>query len=259
MNAVFIGDIYSRAGRRMLAEGMPEIIKKYSPDFIIANGENLAGGKGINAASAAEVFGCGADIITTGNHVWAKKESLFFIDEDKRVLRPLNYQKSCPGRGYAILSKNDKKLAVVNLSGRVYMEPCNCPFEAFEEILPEIRKETRLVIVDFHGEASSEKQAFAWHFDGRVSAVFGTHTHVQTADERILPFGTGFITDAGMTGPYEGIIGADRQAVIGKFITGMQAYFEPQKGKAQLNGTAVQICEKTGKCLQIERIYHVEN
>lgn len=258
MKLVFIGDVCYKPGRKFLQERLGNILKKYEAGFCVVNGENTAGGKGINGAVAKELFESGADIITTGNHVWAKKEVFFFIDSEKRVLRPLNYHKTNPGRGYIIFEKNGSKLAVINLSGRVFMEPCNCPFEAAEEILPVIKEQTKVVIVDFHGEATSEKTAFAWHFDGRISAVIGTHTHVQTADERILPFGTGYISDAGMTGPYDGIIGANREAVISKFVTGLPAYFNKQVGRCQINGVALEINEDTGQCINIERIYEVE-
>ncbi|MCD6322369.1 MAG: TIGR00282 family metallophosphoesterase [Clostridiales bacterium] len=259
MRLIFIGDICYKSGRKFLADRLKSIIKEYEAEFCIVNGENSAGGKGINQVVAKEIFVAGADVITTGNHIWSKKEVFNFIDSEKRVLRPLNYHKSNPGRGHIIIEKNGSKLAVVNLSGRVYMELCNCPFEAMEEILPEIKKETKAVLVDFHAEATSEKAAFAWNFDGRVSAVIGTHTHVQTADERILPFGTGFITDAGMTGPYEGVIGADREVIINKFTTGLPGFFTQQSGRSQINGLFLEIDETTGKCTKIERIYEIEN
>ncbi|MBN2557851.1 MAG: TIGR00282 family metallophosphoesterase [Clostridia bacterium] len=259
MKLVFIGDICYKSGRKMLTARLKDILGKYGADFCVANGENAADGKGINGVIAKEIFDAGADIITTGNHIWAKKEVFFFIDSEERVLRPLNYPRTNPGRGYAIIEKNGMKLAVVNLIGRIFMDPCNCPFEAMEEILPELKKSTKAILVDFHGEATSEKTAFAWNFDGRVSAVVGTHTHVQTADERLLPFGTGFITDAGMTGPFEGIIGADRETVIERFTSGMPAYFTMQAGRCQLNGVFIEIDEKTGKCIRIERIYEVED
>lgn len=259
MKLVFIGDVCYKPGRKFLTERLKSILKEYEAEFCVVNGENSAGGKGINQAVAREIFDAGADVITTGNHIWAKKEVFNFIDSEKRVLRPLNYHKSNPGRGHIIIEKNGSKLAVVNLSGRVYMELCNCPFEAMEEILPEIKSETKAVLVDFHAEATSEKAAFAWNFDGRISTVIGTHTHVQTADERILPFGTGFISDAGMTGPYEGIIGADREVIINKFTTGLPGYFTKQSGLSQINGIFVEIDESTGKCMKIERIYEVEN
>lgn len=259
MRLVFIGDICYKSGRKFLSLRLKSILEKYNAVFCIVNGENAAGGKGINQVTAKEIFDAGADVITTGNHIWAKKEVLNFIDSEERVLRPLNYHKNNPGRGQIIIDKNGVKLAVVNLSGRIYMEPCDCPFEAMEAILPDIKKETKVVIVDFHGEATSEKAAFAWNFDGRVSAVVGTHTHVQTADERILPFGTGFISDVGMSGPYEGIIGADRETIIRKFTTGLPEYFTQQKGLCQINGLCLEIDETTGQCTKIERIYEIES
>ena len=259
MRLVFIGDVCYKSGRKFLAERLKDILNKYDAGFCVVNGENAAGGKGINLAVAKEIFEAGADIITTGNHIWAKKEVFNFIESEKRVLRPLNYHKNNPGRGYIIINKDDAKLAVVNLSGRVYMEHCNCPFEAMEELLPEIKKETKVVLVDFHAEATSEKIAFAWNFDGRLSVVIGTHTHVQTADERILSFGTGFISDAGMTGPFEGVIGADRETIIKKFTTGIPAYFTQQTGRRQLNGVFMDIDETNGKCTRIERIYEIED
>lgn len=259
MRLVFIGDICYKPGRKFLTERLRDILNKYEAGFCVVNGENAAGGKGINLVVAKEIFEAGADVITTGNHIWAKKEVFNFIESEKRVLRPLNYHKNNPGRGHIIINKDDVKLAVVNLSGRVYMEHCNCPFEAMEELLPEIKKETKAVLVDFHAEATSEKAAFAWNFDGRVSAVIGTHTHVQTADERILSFGTGFISDAGMTGPFEGIIGADRETIINKFTTGIPAYFTQQTGRRQLNGVFMEIDETNGKCTRIERIYEIED
>ncbi len=257
MNIVFIGDVCYKSGRKILTERLPGIIRENSGDFCIVNGENAAGGKGINAVTAGELIEAGADVITTGNHIWAKKEVFFFIDSEERVLRPLNYYETNPGRGFVLIEKKGMKIAVVNLSGRVFMDPCNCPFEAMEGKLPELKKQTPVVIVDFHGEATSEKTAFAWNFDGRVSAVLGTHTHVQTADERILPRGTGFITDVGMTGPYEGIIGADREKVISKFTTGLPEYFSMQKGPVQINGVVMEIDPETGKCTEIRRLYEV--
>jgi hypothetical protein len=259
MKVVFIGDVCYKPGRKFLTERLGGILERYEAGFCVVNGENAAGGKGINQVTANEILAAGADVITTGNHVWAKKEVFNFIDSEKRVLRPLNYHKDNPGRGYLIIEKEGAKLAVVNLSGRVYMEYCNCPFEAMEDILQELKSETKTVLVDFHAEATSEKAAFAWNFDGRISAVIGTHTHVQTADERILPFGTGFISDAGMTGPFEGIIGADRETIIKKFTTGLPAYFTQQKGICQINGVFMEIDETSGRCTHIERIYEIES
>jgi len=258
MKVVFIGDVCYKSGRQILKDRLPSIIERYEAGFCVVNGENSAGGKGINGAIAGEIYDAGADVITSGNHIWARNEIYHYIDSDKNLIRPLNYSNSGLGRGVAYIEKKGSILAVANISGRVFMDPCDCPFKAMEEALPSIKEKTKTVIVDFHGEASSEKAAFAWHFDGRVSAVIGTHTHVQTADERILPFGTALITDAGMTGPYEGIIGTDRELIINKFVTGLPAYFKMQKGRAQLNGVFLELDENTGKCLRIERILEIE-
>jgi metallophosphoesterase (TIGR00282 family) len=258
MRVVFIGDVCYKSGRQILKERLLGILKKYEADFCVVNGENAAGGKGINGAYAKEIYEAGADAITTGNHIWARSEIYHYIDSDKNLLRPLNYSKSNMGRGITYIEKNGSTLAVVNLSGRVFMEPCDCPFDEMERKLPEIKERTKVVLVDFHGEATSEKAAFAWNFDGRVSAVIGTHTHVQTADERILPFGTAMISDAGMTGPYDGVIGADREIIIDRFRTGLPAHFKMQKGRAQLNGVYLEIDDSTGKCTGIERIMEIE-
>lgn len=252
MNVLFVGDLYGKSGRKALAVRIREMVRKTQSDAVIVNGENMSGGKGLDAVSVKEILDLGADVITTGNHVWAKKD--FRIEDHPRVLRPANYSDQCPGKGFILIEKNGERLAVVNLSGRVFMEPCNCPFDIFQKMLPDLKKQTKAILVDFHGEATSEKAAFAWHFDGMISAVVGTHTHVQTADERILPLGTGFITDAGLTGPREGIIGADREKVIHRFITGYPAYFEPQKGPAQINGVFLRLSGETGRCTFIERI-----
>lgn len=259
MNILFIGDICYKAGRQFFKLHSKNLIEKYEVDFVVCNGENMAGGKGINNATANELFSYGCDIITTGNHIWSKKEVLNFIDSVDTVLRPMNYSSLAPGKGSVIIEKNQKTLAVVNMSGQVGMTPCDNPFTTLDKALPSIKEKTKCVLVDFHGEATSEKIAFGYYFDGRVSVVIGTHTHVQTADERILPSGTGFITDAGMTGPFEGIIGSDRETIINRFTTGISDYFKPQKGASQINGVFVQIDEENGKCTRIERIYEIEN
>jgi len=259
MNIIFIGDVNFKAGRLYFKKIIKSLIDKYEADFVIVNGENMVSGKGINNAVSNEMFSYGCDVITTGNHIWAKKEVLNFIDSESRVLRPYNYSKQAPGKGYGIYKKGEKTLAVINMAGQVEMIPCNNPFLAIEEILPEIKKETNCIFVDFHGEATSEKIAFAYNNDGRVSGVVGTHTHVQTADERILPFGTGYLTDVGMTGPFEGIIGIERENIINRFRTGISDYFKPQKGRNQLNGVFLEINEKNGKCVRIERIYEIED
>ncbi|HOD93175.1 MAG TPA: TIGR00282 family metallophosphoesterase [Clostridia bacterium] len=258
MKILFIGDIYGKTGRVILKNSITKLKDEYSPDYIIANGENVDRGKGITPTLLQELLIIGVDVVTSGNHIYAKKEILPAMEEDIKLLRPLNYPKACPGKGYIILNKNNTSLCIINVTGRVYMEPCDDPFLSVESIIDEVKKEAKNILIDFHGEATSEKAAFAWYFDGRVSAVIGTHTHVQTADDRILPFGTAFITDAGMTGPYEGIIGASREAVIDKFLTGMPSYFTCQEGKGQLNAVFLELCEQTGKAIHIERINKVE-
>ena len=254
MEVLFIGDIFAKQGMQAVQKGLEILKKEYTWDYCIANGENAAAGKGINARIANELHEMGIDGITLGNHVWAREEVLFYIDSDNHVARPANYSIHSPGKGGFILDGKKGVLGVLNLSGRVYMQPCNCPFESCETELPKIKEKTKAIIVDFHGEATSEKSAFAWHFDGRVSAVIGTHTHVQTADERILPFGTAFITDVGMTGPYEGIIGTERESSISRFLTGVPAKFLPQKGSVIFNAVHINIDDKTGQSTNIERI-----
>jgi hypothetical protein len=258
VKVLFIGDIYGKTGRVMLKNRMDALKKKYAPDFIIANGENVDRGRGITPTLLMELLSMGIDTVTSGNHVFARKEISETMEDSSLLIRPLNYSKACPGKGYTVIEKNGMKLGVINASGRVFMDPCDDPFAAVDSVLTEIKKKTKNILVDFHGEATSEKTAFAWLFDGRISAVIGTHTHVQTADERILPFGTAFISDAGMTGPYEGIIGANKEEVLHKFITGMPVSFTCQEGTAQLNAVYVELCEETGKAIHIERINEIE-
>ncbi len=258
MKVLFVGDIYGKTGRVVLKNSISKLKEDYAPDYIIANGENTDKGKGITPTLLHELLSMGVDVVTSGNHIYAKKEIFLTMEENIKLLRPLNYAKACPGKGYIILNKHNNPLCIINVSGRVFMEPCDDPFAAVEAILDEVKIKAKNILVDFHGEATSEKAAFAWHFDGRLSAVIGTHTHVQTADEKILPFGTAFISDAGMTGPYEGIIGASREAVIDRFLTGMPAYFTCQEGKGQLNAVFLELCELTGKAISIERINEIE-
>ena len=260
IRVLFIGDICGSIGIKMCKESIASLKKSGEEfDFIVVNGENSAGGLGITYPIVKELFGMGVDVITLGNHTWNRKEILNFIDDEKRVIRPVNFSKEAPGRGSVIFKKGDKKIGIINVMGRVYMDPVNCPFEMCDRELSEIKKETKCVIVDIHAEATSEKCALAWHLDGRVSAVLGTHTHVQTADERIFDCGTGFISDVGMTGPYDGVIGADKEVVLRRFIMGMPERFESARGKAQFNAVILQIDEANGKCIFIERVQMIEN
>lgn len=254
MKLLFIGDIVGNPGRKAAKEMISQIKKTMSIDFCIANCENSAGGRGITYLVAQEIYKSGVDGITMGNHVWAKSEILNFIESDSRIVRPANYPEELPGKGSAIISNEKGKIGIMNLLGRVYMDSIDCPFKAADRELEYLKSFTKVVLVDMHAEATSEKCALAWYLDGRVSCVLGTHTHVQTADERILPCGTGYISDVGMTGPYEGVIGVDKDIILEKFMKHMPIKFEVAKGSAQFNAVVLEIDEKSGKTLKIERI-----
>ncbi|HQI16508.1 MAG TPA: TIGR00282 family metallophosphoesterase, partial [Bacillota bacterium] len=234
MNILFIGDVVGRPGRNYLCTNLKRLVEENNIDFVIINGENSAGGVGITRSTYDELLGMGADIITLGNHSWAKKEVLEFIEDAERLIRPANYPEGTPGKGFRIAEKAGKRIAVINLSGRVFMDCIDCPFKAADKILNELKNEADVIIVDFHAEATSEKLAMGWYLDGRVHAVLGTHTHVQTSDERILPGGTAYITDVGMTGPIDSILGVEKETVIRKFITGMPARFEIAGGEVAI-------------------------
>lgn len=259
MKILFIGDIVGNPGRKAAKELVNSIRKELSIDFCIANCENAAGGSGITYVVAQELYRCGIDAITLGNHTWSKKEITNFIDSDSKIVRPANYPRELPGKGSTIISSDKGKIGIVNLLGRVYMDNIDCPFRAAEKEIEYLKSFVKVILVDIHAEATSEKCALAWYLDGRVSCVFGTHTHVQTADERILPFGTGYITDVGMTGPYEGIIGVDREIVINKFLTHMPLKFEVAKGEVQFNAIYAEVDEKCGKTTNIQRITRILN
>ncbi|MGQ9615808.1 MAG: TIGR00282 family metallophosphoesterase [Spirochaetota bacterium] len=254
INVVLIGDIIGEPGRKALFLSLSGLIKERRVDFVIANGENAAGGFGITGNIAGKLLSYGVDCITTGNHIWRNKEIFKFIDENSRLLRPANYPNGTPGRGWTVLEKDGMKLGVLNLLGRVYMEPLECPFRTARREISQIRKITKNIIVDFHGEATSEKVAMGWYLNGQVSAVIGTHTHVQTADERILPGGTAYITDAGMTGPFDSVIGMDTDKALHKFVTLMPIKFTVAENDIRLNGVFVSIDVETGKSVNVERI-----
>ncbi len=221
---LFIGDVIGRPGRATIGNVLPELKEQYRPQLVIANGENIAGGLGLTQGTSEELFSYGIDLLTTGNHIWDKKESLKYIDQEERILRPANYPQGAPGRGYTVVELEDSpSAAVLNLSGRVFMAPLDDPFTAANRIISKLSEETNIIILDFHAEATAEKIAMGWYLDGRASAVIGTHTHVQTADERILPDDTAYITDVGMTGPINSVIGMDKDTVIRKFLTQMPA------------------------------------
>jgi len=246
---VFIGDVIGKPGR----EAVVRYLKGVDADFKVINGENLAGGLGITPNVADEMLVSGADAITTGNHVWKKKEIIQYINEESRLVRPLNYPAGTPGFGYTLLKRNLKQLYVANIEGRTFMNPLICPFRAMEEFLASA-KEGVPVFVDFHAEATSEKIAMGWYLDGKVSALVGTHTHVQTSDERILPNGTGYITDAGMTGPANSVIGMDKEAILERFLTQLPQKYEVAKGDNEVQGVRIQIDVKSKRCIRIERI-----
>jgi metallophosphoesterase (TIGR00282 family) len=255
LRVLFIGDIVGRPGRRAIKEMISSLKVEYKPNIIIANGENAAGGKGITRKTADELFSSGIDILTMGNHVWDQKEVYNFIDGEERMVRPANYPPDTPGRGYVIAKADDNtKIAVINLSGRVFMQPLDCPFRLLDHILPLIKKVTNIIIVDFHAEATSEKMALAWYIDGRASAVVGTHTHIQTSDERILPCGTGYITDVGMTGPRDSVLGVNVESVVSKFLSLRPVRFQVAEGPIQLNAVLLEIDRHKGTTEEIERI-----
>lgn len=255
MRILFIGDIVGSPGRDALTQYLPKLKEKYRPMITIVNGENSASGKGITEKLYRGFLEMGVQAVTMGNHVWRNKDIFEFIDNAKYLVRPANFPKNNPGQGMIFLKVNTLEVAVINLQARTFMDPIDNPFEVADELIKEARKRTSIIFVDFHGEATSEKLAFAWYLDGRVSAVVGTHTHVQTADNRVLPKGTAYISDVGMTGVYDGIIGVDPKPVIHKFLTNLPSRFEvPSSGRTQLNGVVIDIDEKTGLAKKIERV-----
>lgn len=255
MNILFIGDVVGSMGRDMVHEYLPKLKEKFRPQITIINGENAAGGKGITNSIYRGFLEEGAQAVTLGNHTWDNREIFEFIDEAKYLVRPANFPEENPGKGIIYLKMNQDEIAVINLQGRTFMNPSDCPFKKADELINEARERTPIIFVDFHGEATSEKQAMGWYLDGRVSAVVGTHTHVQTADNRVLPGGTAYISDVGMTGPYDGILGVEKEAVIKRFLTNLPVRFEvPKAGRSQLNGVFIEIDKKTGLAKKISRI-----
>ncbi|WP_078554562.1 TIGR00282 family metallophosphoesterase [Bacillus alkalicellulosilyticus] len=254
MKLLFIGDVVGSLGREMVATYLPKLKKKYRPTCTIINGENAAAGKGITEKIYKGFLDAGAQAVTLGNHTWDNREIFEFIEEAPHMVRPANYPEGTPGSGYTFIKINTLEVAVINLMGRTFLPPNDCPFRKAEEIIEKVRKRTPIIFVDFHAEATSEKQAMGWFLDGQVSAVVGTHTHVQTSDERILPNGTAYLTDVGMTGPYDGILGMERNAVLKKFLTNLPVRFEVASGRSQINGTLITIDDTTGLAKAIERI-----
>lgn len=259
MNVLFIGDIVGSVGRSALKRVLPALKSKYNPHIIIANGENAAAGRGITGAIAKEFFEWGVHGITMGNHTWDNKDIFEWIDDEPRIVRPANFAEGAPGQGMALIKANGKKLAIINLQGRTFLPPIDCPFRKADELVEEAREQTNNILVDFHAEASSEKIAMGWHLDGRASIVLGTHTHVQTNDDTILPGGTAFISDVGMVGPKDGVLGMERNAVLHKFITQLPVRFVVDEGKWHLHAISVQIDDATGEARKIEKIRLTED
>lgn len=255
MNILFIGDIVGKPGRKAIKEVLSSIINKHEISFTIANAENAAGGRGLNRDVLNELLNMEIDVLTMGNHVWDNKDIYNFIDDEVRLIRPINFPPHCPGQGYHIFTAGiNQKVAVINAMGRVFMSPLDCPFRAVDEILEEIREKADIILVDFHAEATSEKLAFANYFDGRVTAVLGTHTHIQTSDERILDNGTAYITDVGMTGPLDSILGMEKEMVIQKIVYQRPVRLEVAKGPLQFEAVVINFDDSKGQVTGIQRV-----
>jgi len=255
MKILFIGDIVGSPGREAVKKLLPQLKEEHSLVFTIANAENASGGSGITQKVSEELFAAGVDVITSGDHIWKKKEIFELINQEERILRPLNFPAGAPGRGFACFkTKDGVKVGVINVNGRVFMDALEDPFKTALSAQEELSKKTKIIILDMHAEATSEKVALGWYLDGKVSAVLGTHTHIQTADEKILPNGTAYITDAGMTGPYDSVIGRRVEDVLERFLTSIPVRFEVAEGNIQLHGVVVDVDEDTGKARSIVRV-----
>lgn len=252
MKILFIGDVMGSPGRRLLADLLPKLKRRLCPDFVIVNGENAAAGHGMTAKIAGEFLALGVDVITSGNHIWDQRDFLPYLDEDRRVLRPYNYPPGVPGSGWIKVEKQGKRLAVLNLQGRVFMPPIDCPFRGADQALEELAGWP--VFVDFHAEASSEKKVMGHYLDGRVLACLGTHTHVPTADETVLPGGTAYMTDAGMTGSFDSSIGCTWESVLPKFLTALPSRFEVSSSDPRLCGALVTVDDEMAVAVDIKRL-----
>jgi metallophosphoesterase (TIGR00282 family) len=254
MKVLMVGDVYGEPGRAAIQTLLPRLRQEHAIDLAVVNVENAAGGFGITPPIAKTFLEQGVDVMTTGNHVWDKKEIVPHIVKENLLLRPANFPEGTPGVGYVTVKAGPHRVGVVNLMGRVFMNPIDCPFRKADEIMAQLRKETPIILVDMHAEATSETLAMGWYLDGRATAVVGTHRHVQTADERVLPGGTAYITDLGLTGPTDGVIGVDRQQVIQRFMTQMPIKFETAKGPAALHGVVITLDPETGRATSIQRL-----
>jgi 2',3'-cyclic-nucleotide 2'-phosphodiesterase len=259
MKVLFIGDIVGKPGRELIRKGLQGLTERLDVDLVIANAENAAAGFGVTRDIGDSLLESGVHVMTSGNHIWAKKEVIEYIAGQPRLLRPANYPAGVPGRGSYVAQTGDgRAVGVVNVMGRVFMQSIDDPFTVVLREIEAMRGRTRIIVVDFHAEATSEKVAMGWHLDGKVTLVVGTHTHVQTADERILPHGTAYITDAGMTGPHDSIIGMEREPSLARFLNGMPTRYEPATGNPRLNGVVVEADDKTGHALSIDRVSYSE-
>jgi metallophosphoesterase (TIGR00282 family) len=255
LTVLFIGDIFGRPGRDLVRDGLQTLVERHAVDLVVANAENSAGGFGITREIGDELLEFGVDVMTSGNHVWDKKEALDYIAAEPRLLRPANYPAGVPGNGsFVARTRDGRSVGVLNLMGRVFMPQIDSPFAVADRELEALAGRAALIVVDFHAEATSEKLAMGWYLDGRVSAVFGTHTHVQTADDQLLPGGTAYLTDVGMTGPHDGIIGVEREAALARFLTGMPSRFEPASGSPRLHAVLLRADERSGRAASVTRL-----
>ncbi len=254
MRLLFLGDIVGSPGRGIIESRLQAFRSQKNIDVVVANGENAAGGSGLTAKIADELINNGVDILTSGDHIWKKREIYKYLETTNRLVRPVNYPDGSPGKGSTVVDVGDLKVGVINVIGRVFMDAVDCPFVKAKKEAEKLREVTPIILVDVHAEATSEKVALGWHLDGHVSAVVGTHTHIQTADERILPKGTAYITDCGMTGPYDSVIGRRKESILERFITQLPTRFEVASEKVEMHGVIVDIDEKTGKATAIVRV-----
>jgi 2',3'-cyclic-nucleotide 2'-phosphodiesterase len=259
MKILFIGDIVGKPGREIIRKGLRGLVGHFDIDLVIANAENSAAGFGVTKDIGDTLLEAGVQVMTSGNHIWAKKEVIDYMPTEPRLLRPANYPAGVPGRGSYVAQTGDgRAVGVINVMGRVFMQSIDDPFTIVLKEIEAIRGRAKVIVVDFHAEATSEKVAMGWHLDGKVTLVVGTHTHVQTADERILPNGTAYITDAGMTGPHDSIIGMEREPSLARFLNGMPSRYEPATGNPRLNGVIVDADDKTGRATAITRVSYAE-
>lgn len=255
LRLLFLGDIVGKPGRELVRKGLSSLRGHYDVDLVIANAENAAAGRGITRELGDQLLDWGVDVMTSGNHIWAQREAIDYIGAESRLLRPANFPASVPGHGnYLARTADGRPVGVINVMGRVFMQELDNPFQRVLEEIDILRARTRIIFVDFHAEATSEKVAMGWHLDGKVTAVVGTHTHVQTADEQILPGGTAYLTDVGMTGPHDGVIGVEKAVVIDKFLRGMPVRMETAAGNPRLNGILIAADDSTGKATSVQRI-----